>query len=85
MRALKTAQFFFHLDFSWQRIPRLQNTVGPSRVSLSFDLAHCKDFSETATISSEHREVCKSRFWCTLMMVLKRVYTVFWETVGKIW
>jgi len=33
-----------YLDFSWQWIPHLQNTVAPSRVFLSFDLAHCKDF-----------------------------------------
>ena len=32
------------MDFLWQRIPRLQNTVCPSRVFLRFDLADCKDF-----------------------------------------
>jgi len=66
-----------HLGFRWQRIPRLQNTVGPSRFFLSFDLAHCKDFCRDPTVSYEYRDVCKSKFWCILMVEVKLVYIAF--------
>jgi len=29
--------------------------------------------------------IVKQGFGLILMMVVKRVYTVFWETVGKMW
>jgi len=44
-----------------------------------------KAFWKTATVSCEYRDDCTTRFWCTLMVAVKQVYTVFWETVGKIW
>jgi len=39
----------------------------------------------TSSVLSENQDDCKTRFWCTWMVVVKRVYTVFWETVEKIW
>jgi len=49
----------------------------PPEFSQVLTLLTAKAFSETATISSEYRDFCKSRFWCTLMVVLKRIYTAF--------
>jgi len=32
-------------------------------------------FWKTATVSCEHRDGCTTRFWCTLMVAVKQVYT----------
>jgi len=81
MRALKTAQF------TWIFIDTVSHTYkilfNPSEFSQVLTLLTANTFSETATVTSEYRDVCKSRFWCILMVVVKRVYAVFLEAVGK--
>ena len=75
MRALKTAQFAW--IFAGKVSGAYKILRAPPDFFLSFDLTHCKTFSETATVLSEYRDVCKSRLLCILMLVVKRVSTVF--------
>jgi len=61
MRALKTAQFtwiFFGNGSHAYKI--LSDLPGFSCV---LTLLTAKTFSETATVSSDYRDVCKSMFW----------------------
>jgi len=49
------------LDFRWQRIPRLQNTVGPRRL-FALTLLTAKIFWETTTVHLNTEMIAKQSF-----------------------